>query len=212
MVLAQDMVQRLCGVHSNPATPRPQRPSKPASWGARSCRLGLLLFILPACGAAGPYGYSRTYAPLDGEEDAASDVADYDPVMVNRKPRAWIGKRVSVFGVVQESATNPDGSQDLLLGIRTLQHRNLCESDDESTCRVTVSEGEFGHVHARVTLRPENKQGADRLTPGALIRVIGTIDAKPHTQTGNTVITASYYRVWPLRQFVTTAARSYMLR
>jgi hypothetical protein len=173
--------------------------------GALSLLAGALLL---GCASAGPYGYAQTYSALDAEESAAAGAADYDPVMIARKPRAWIGKRVSTFGVVQSVNALPDGSTEVLLGIRTLQARNLCESDDESTCRVTVSDSEFGTVHARLQPRKEEA----RITPGALLRVIGPIDTKPHPETGNSVIAAQYYRHWPLKQFVTTSARSYMLR
>ena len=38
----------------------------------RLLALGLLCSLTAACSSAGPYGYSRTYTPLDAEEDAAA--------------------------------------------------------------------------------------------------------------------------------------------
>jgi hypothetical protein len=132
--------------------------------------------------------------------------------MVARKPRSWLGKKVSVFGSVTTLRVLPDGSTEALLAIRTLQPRNLCENDDQGSCRVTISEADFGTLHAKLHLRKEQLAGPDRITAGCLLRVVGTIDSKPHPDTGNTVVDAQYYRNWPVLTFVTTAARSYMLR
>jgi hypothetical protein len=164
------------------------------------------------CAAAGPYGYARTYSTLDTEKAAAQGAVDYDPVMTARTPRNWQGKKVSVFGRVAAMKTLPNGATEVQLTLHTLQPRNLCENDDQTTCRVTISEASFGSVYAELKLLPENQSGEGRVAPGSLLRVLGTVDPKPHAETGNTVITAQYYRHWPSKTFVTTAARSYMLR
>src|SRR5690242_12601149 len=99
--------------------------------------LGLLAL---SCGSAGPYGHARTYEPLGEEESAAAGTKDYDPVMAKRSPEKWKGKSVSAFGVVVNRASGPGGASEVKLSLRTLETRNLCESSDEDTCRVTVSD------------------------------------------------------------------------
>src|SRR5204863_8906877 len=64
----------------------------------RSRLSAFVLLLVTACGSAGPYGYSRTYAPLSAEEDAADGAHEYDPVMAERDPAEWKKPKVSVFG------------------------------------------------------------------------------------------------------------------
>ena len=93
--------------------------------------LGLLLLTLVgSCGCApSPYGYAKVYEAHEAEEAAMEGAVDYDPVMANRRPAEWQGKKISLFGVVVKR----DGKQeaaDLKLTVRQLQPRNLCETDD----------------------------------------------------------------------------------
>jgi hypothetical protein len=131
--------------------------------------------------------------------------------MMERKFHEWEGKRVSVFGVVKEVSTTDDGDDEVLLSVRTLQDRNLCESAAEDSCRVTVSEHEFTTLVARMQLKPSEQSGEHRLAAGSLLRVIGPI-AKERHETGKYVLVANYYRHWPRQYFVTTADRDYMKR
>jgi hypothetical protein len=165
-----------------------------------------------ACSSGGPYGFSRSYSALDAEEDALDGSVEYDPVAYERPLPSALGKRVNVFGVVQSLTPNANGTTDVLVGVRALQGRNLCETDDQESCRVTISEAEFGKVYLRLKLRPENVTGVDRLAVGGLVRAIGPVSKEPHPKTGATMIDATYYRVWPMHKYVTTQARSYMLR
>jgi hypothetical protein len=192
----------------------PEQIARRGKW-QRLTRLSALAFTfasLSACGSAGPWGMSRKYTPLDAEVEAAHGAKDFDPVMLERFFETWAGKPVSVFGVVQELSVDAGGQADLLLSVRGLQERNLCQSADESSCRVTVSDAEFAVVNARVNLLPEEKSGEHRLLRGALVRVIGPVAKAPHPQTGNTVLLGSYHRHWPAQYYVTTADREYMLR
>lgn len=132
--------------------------------------------------------------------------------MVGRRFHEWSGKRVSVFGIVEEHGTADDGSDRLVLSIRTLQDRNLCESAAEDSCRVTVSEHEFAQLEARVQLKPSEVEGEHRLGRGSLVRVIGKISEPLDDTAGRYVIVANYYRHWPRKYFVTTADRDYMKR
>lgn len=168
--------------------------------------------VLCGCHAAGPYGYAKTYTPLDEETAAAGDAADYDPVMATRYPEDWKDKRVSVFGVVEQRVAGEQGSTYLKLSIRVLSDRNLCETSDDDTCRVTVSEVEHGILRAHVKLRTEDQVGELSVGPGSLLRVIGELADHVDRTDGAQVLKASYYRHWPRFKFVTTASRADMPR
>lgn len=172
----------------------------------------LVCTAISGCAGAGPWGAAREYAPLGAEEEAAVGAKDFDPVMVGRFFQQWVGKSVSVFGVVDDYGVDASGEANLLLSVRVLQDRNLCEDAAEDTCKVTVSENEFATINARVNLLPSELNGPDRLTRGSLVRVIGKVAQATDPKSGNYVINTVYHRHWPLQHFVTTAARSYMLR
>jgi hypothetical protein len=175
-------------------------------------RLGPILFatLLVGCHSPGPYGHSRIYAPLSDETNALSGAKEYDPVMAEREPDKWKGKPVTVFGVVKSRKPGPSGTADLTLSVRTLEGRNLCESQDEDTCRVTVSEREHAVVHADVTLSGEDDIGKLSVGIGSLLRVVGKISDNVDPADGTPVIRGTYYRHWPRNYFVTTAERDQM--
>jgi hypothetical protein len=168
--------------------------------------------LLVACGSAGPYGYSRTYSPLSGEEAAANDSERYDPVMARRLPQEWRKKKLELFGVVLARAEGRDGLSDLTLSMRRLAARNLCEAGEEETCRVTVGDQELARLHALVKLSQEDAVGAQQLKPQSLVRVIGTLEDQANKDDGADVLFGTYYRHWPAGQYVTEQARSYMRR
>jgi hypothetical protein len=172
--------------------------------------LVLLAALLGGCHSAGLYGHARAYSPLGEEEDAAKSAEAYDPVMAQRAPGEWKGKPVSVFGVVKSRKAGPSGTADLTLSVRTLEPRNLCESQDEDSCRVTVSEREHAIVHAEVKLSGEDDIGKLSVGAGSLVRVIGKISDDVDPADGSPVIRATYYRHWPRNYFVTTADRDQM--
>jgi hypothetical protein len=166
--------------------------------------------VAGACHSAGPYGYSRTYAPLSDEEDAAEGTREYDPVMMERAPDSWRGQRLSVFGVVKQRKEGPGGLAYLTLSVRTLATRNLCDQMDEDTCRVTVSDHEFAILHAATKLRPEDAIGKESLQIGSLVRVIGKLTDDVDKTDGAAVLQANYYRHWPHNFYVTMADRDHM--
>lgn len=172
----------------------------------------LFSLLLTACGSGGQYGHAPLYAPLGDEESAASGVAEYDPVMVKRSPEKWKGKTVSVFGIVLSRSAGSGGSASVKLSVRTLEPRNLCESADDDSCRVTVSEHEHAVVHALLRLSSEDDLGEHSVGPRSLVRVIGTVTDEVDQADGEPVLTAKYYRHWPRDFYVTTADRSYMRR
>lgn len=174
--------------------------------------LPLASLLLAACHSAGPYGYSRTYAPLSAEEEAAAGTRELDPVMAERVPREWKRTRVSVFGVVLERADTAGGAADLTLSMRTLSERNLCDAAEEATCRVTVTPHEHARVHAITKLRPSDVSGARGLQAGSLVRVIGRLAAGPAAGDGTLVLEVEYYRHWPRGEYVTTLDSDHMRR
>jgi hypothetical protein len=174
--------------------------------------LGLVSLTLGGCAGAGPWGAARNYEPLDAEASASEGAKTFDPVMLGRFFKDWVGKPVSVFGVVEDFQADASGQADLLLSVRVLQDRNLCQSAAEDTCKVTVSENEFATLNTRINLLPEELSGPVRLQRGSLLRVIGPLAKAPHPKTGNYVINGAYHRHWPTQHYVTTAAREFMLR
>jgi hypothetical protein len=167
----------------------------------------LALALLCGCSSAGPYGYSRTYSPLDAEDDALEGAKEYDPVMAERDKAEWQKSKISLFGIVSKRAEGTSGMAYLTLSVRTLEARNLCEELDEQTCRVTVGEREFAVVHARLKLSPSDDIGEKSVTRGSLVRVVGKLTDEVDPDDGTPVLKADYYRHWPRNYFVTTASR-----
>ena len=171
----------------------------------------VLVGALTACAGAGPYGHAVTYAPLGGEENAAKGARDYDPVMVQREPEKWHAAPVSLFGVVLSRTPGPGGTAYLKLGVRRLEARNLCEyATDETSCRTTVSDHDFGEVHVVVALRHEDDVGEHSVGTGSLLRVIGPLAQDPDPTDGSPVVRPTFYRHWPRYFFVTRAAAASM--
>ncbi len=169
-----------------------------------------LSLFTAACHSAGQYGYSKTYDALGPEESAAKGVREFDPVMAARERAEWKTTPVSVFGIVKSRAQSKNGSAYVTLSVRTLSERNLCESMDEDTCRVTVSEHEHAVIHAKLQLAADDDIGPHSVGQGSLLRVIGKLGDDVDPDDGSAIIQASYYRHWPRNFFVTTADRSHM--
>lgn len=179
--------------------------------------VSLLGWIVPAlvlsagCHGAGPYGYSASYAPTSDEETATKDAREYDPVMYGREPEQWRKSRARLFGVVTSRAPGPGGAAYLTLSVRRLEPRNLCtNANDEDTCRVTISERDFGVVHALVALKPEDDVGEKSVGAGSLVRVVGQFGEDVDPADGAPVIRGSFYRHWPRHFFVTNASSDTM--
>jgi hypothetical protein len=172
----------------------------------------LLALWIVGCSSAGPYGHSPTYSPLDDETRAAASAKDYDPVMAKRSPDQWKGTAVSVFGIVTGRSPGSGGNAEVKLSVRTLEPRNLCDSSDDDSCRVTVSSKEHAVVHALLHLSAEDDIGEHSLGSSSLVRVIGTLSDEVDGSDGEPVIRGTYYRHWPRGFYVTTADRGSMLR
>lgn len=167
---------------------------------------------LGACHGAGPYGYSAVYTPTPDEESAVSGAREYDPVMYAREPDVWRKERAALFGVVTSRTPGAGGAAYLTLSVRKLETRNLCSNaNDEDTCRVTVSDRDFGVVHALTRLRPEDDVGERSVGVGSLVRVVGTFGEDVDPNDGAPVLRASFYRHWP-RYFYVTKSRADLMR
>lgn len=167
--------------------------------------------VLAGCHGAGPYGYAPTYAATAAEEDALKGAREYDPVMYGREPEEWRRASVSLFGVVTGRAPGPGGAAYLTLSVRRLEPRNLCANgSDEDTCRVTVSDRDFGVVHTLIALRPEDDVGEKSAAAGSLVRVIGKFGEDVDPADGAPVMRGSFYRHWPRHYFVTKSSADTM--
>lgn len=186
--------------------------SKPSLPTRRAFGLGAALAALTvaSCHSGGQYGYAQTYDPLSEEDDAAEGAREFDPVMMEREPESWRGTKLSIFGVVKARSQAPGGGAYLTLSVRRLLDRNLCDSQDQDTCRVSVTDHEFGLLHATVKLAPEDDIGKLSLGAGSLVRVIGTLTDDVDKNDGMQVLKGSYYRHWPRNYFVTDLDRDHM--
>ncbi len=176
-----------------------------------ACALALPLLLslvsLAGCHGAGPYGHSPKYAPLDDESAAVAGAREYDPVMVQRQPDEWRAGKTALFGVVEGRTAGPNGQALLKLGVRRLELRNLCISgDDDDTCRVTVSDGDFGVVWVLAALHGDDDVGPLSVGPRSLLRVVGTVGQDVSPADGAPIVHASYYRHWPPLFYVTKSS------
>ena len=165
-----------------------------------------------ACHSPGPYGHSKVYSPLEAEAKAAANATEYDSVMAQRFPDQWKGRLVSFFGVVQSRRQDATGATKVTMTVRALAPRNLCDVEGEESCRVTVSDREYGAVHALVELQPEDHTGDIAVDTDSLLRIIGVLDGQVDASDSNPVIRTTYYRHWPRNYYVTTGAQSYLRR
>ena len=169
------------------------------------------LSALTACQGAGPYGHSVAYAPTNDEAKAVAGAREYDPVMFQRLPDEWRGKPVTLFGVVTRRDAGPGGGAALALSVRRLEPRNLCDNmNDADSCRVTVSDTDFGVLHVIVPLRAEDDTGERSASAGSLFRVVGTLGEDVDTNGGTPILRATFYRHWPRNFYVTKAASKSM--
>jgi hypothetical protein len=168
--------------------------------------LGLCVVLAgAACGGGGKYGYAPSYVQSDPEETATKGAKEYDPVMFRREPDAWRKSNVVFFGVVTNRVAGGGGAANLTLSVRRLEPRNLCDNaNDEDSCRVTVSDRDFGVVHALVQLKGEDDVGEHSVGIGSLVRVVGQFGQDVDAD-GNPVMRASFYRHWPRHFYVTKA-------
>jgi hypothetical protein len=160
-----------------------------------------------ACGGAGAYGHAPRYVELGEETAAVAGAREYDPVMVERRPDEWRRGSVVLFGVVESRAAGPGGQALLRVSVRRLEPRNLCDNqNDDDSCRVTVSDRDFGAVWVLASLRAGDDVGPHPVAPRSLLRIVGTIGEEPSPSGPGPVLHARYYRHWPAFFYVTRAS------
>lgn len=164
--------------------------------GAALRALGCAAALVAGCRSAGPYGYSRAYAPTSDEARAISGKAELDPRGVQRAPGQQ-SRAYWTFGVVTHRSPGPGGAAYVTLSLRALMPQNQCESRDEDTCRVTVGDRETGRAHALVTLTAEDDLGERSVGLGSLLRVVGSVAEDVDPSDGSAILRASFYRHWP---------------
>ena len=166
---------------------------------------------LAGCRSAGPYGYAAQYAPTSDEKASVEGAREYDPVMYAREAEAWRKSKSVLFGVVTSRAPGPGGAAYLTLKVRKLETRNLCSNaNDEDSCRVTVSDRDFGVVHVLTKLRPDDDMGEHSASAGSLVRAVGIFGEDVDPADGAPIMRASFYRHWPRYFFVTRASADLM--
>jgi len=171
-----------------------------------------LVLLAAGCRSAGPYGYSAQYTATSDETSAITEAREYDPVMYAREPDAWRKSKVALFGLVTGRAPGPGGAAYLTLSVRKLETRNLCTNkNDEDTCRVTVSDRDFGIVHVLAALRPDDDMGEHSTGVGSLVRAVGSFGQDVDPADGAPIMRASFYRHWP-RYFYVTRSSSDLMR
>jgi hypothetical protein len=167
------------------------------------------------CAGAGPYGHAPDYVPLGSEREAVARARPYDgrlggerrPDDAGRSARnADTNSRyppVALFGVVDVRAVGPGGQALLKLGVRALEPHNVCQrAGDDDSCRVTVSDKDFGVAWALVALRAEDDTGPQAIGQRSLVRLVGTIAEDVSPVDGAPVVHATWYRHWPVRQYL----------
>ncbi len=171
----------------------------------------LALAAMVGCHNPGPYGHAPNYAPLSDEETAVSGAREYDPVMFQRQPEEWRQKPSFFFGIVTARSAGPSGMAQVKLSVRRLEPRNLCaNSNDEDSCRVTVSDKDYGVVTAALSLKGEDDVGDKSVGGGSLLRVTGTFGQEVDPQDGSPLLRATYYRHFPRGFYVTSRASEVM--
>lgn len=168
--------------------------------------LWLACLACSACQGAGPYGHSPTYVPTAEETSSEKGAREYDPVMYGREPETWRRTKTHLFGIVTGRTPGPGGTGNLTLSVRRLEPRNLCSTaNDEDTCRVTVSDRDFGIVHVLAPLRPDDDIGEHSVAAGSLVHVVGQFGEDVDPGDGAPVMRVGFYRHWPRHFFVTKA-------
>lgn len=164
-----------------------------------------------SCRSPGPHGFAAQYAPTSDERTATAGAREYDPVMVAREPEAWRKSNSVLFGVVTSRAPGPGGAAYLTLSVRKLETRNLCaNANDEDSCRVTVSDRDFGIVHVISRLAPNDDRGEHSVGVGSLVRAVGTFGEDVDQADGGLILRSSFYRHWPRHFYVTRASADLM--
>ena len=170
----------------------------------------LVLTSTVACGGNN-YGYAPEYAPLDDEEAYFEKGKAHSYEEVRRNPSAYAGETLAWFGVVNDVQQKGNGQVQVAMTLHFHQDRHLCADQFDSSCRVTISEKEGGPFSALLTLRPEDREGKDRVYAGSLLKIYGP-PLPEYDDEGGPIVNTKYYRHWPRGTYVTTGRAGNMRR
>lgn len=171
----------------------------------RSSLLALGAFTTLGCAGAGPYGHSARYSQLSEEKGWEAKSREYDPVISKRFVDEWKQTPVRFFAYVTGRTVGKDHLPLVEVEMRRLEPRNYChEPNDESTCRVTVSDRSFEKIRVlSLKLSADDDAGETPIAPGSLLRIVG--DLIDNDDEGGTQIRAKYYRHWPSKYYYTSS-------
>jgi hypothetical protein len=167
----------------------------------------VLPLVFASCAGAGPWGHAPEYAPVPGEEQAVEQARDLDLVMAQREPKEWTKTPVRLFGVVIKG--KPAHPAILEVGVRGLAPRNLCDAPESESCRVTVTDKNFGVLRVSLPMTPQEKSGPEQLSSGSLLRVVGMLKPDPGSP-DKLMLDATWHRHWPRGYYVTQSFRDEM--
>jgi hypothetical protein len=163
-----------------------------------------LALVLTACGG-NPYGYAPQYAPLSEEEPYFEQGRAYGYEDVRRDPLSHQQELLGWFGVVSDVQKVGSGDQvRVAMDLRFHQERHLCTDQFDDSCRVTISDKAGGPFTALLTLRPEDREGRDRVYAGSLLKVYGHV-MTDYDDRGGPIVKADYYRHWPRATYVSSS-------
>lgn len=159
--------------------------------------------LVVGCGGAGIYGHAPTYTPIDEETSVVAGAREYNAVGAHPQGGEGSKSPVVLFGVVESRAPGPGGQALLKLRVRELEPTNVCQRpSDGDSCRVTVSDKDGGALWALVRLRSDDDLGPLAVGQRSLLRIMGTIGQDVSPTDGAPVLHASWYRHFPVAEYV----------
>jgi hypothetical protein len=169
--------------------------------------LAALAVFAAGCGGIS-YGHAPAYVPLDEERRVVESARPYDADVVHH-PEEWAKRRVTLFGIVESRSAGTGGQALLRLTVRALEPENLCKrKGDDDSCRVTVGDRDLGVVWVLAPLREEDDVGPRAIGQRSLLRVLGSIGQDVSQADGAPIVHATWYRQWPVSEYVTPATTS----
>jgi hypothetical protein len=169
----------------------------------RACIAALASGIV-ACGGAGSYGHAPHYEPTASERDAVAGAHEYDALHARARAGDPRGRNVTLFGVVETREVGSGGQALLKLSVRALEPNSVCaRPGDDDSCRVTVTDQDFGVVWALVALRADDDVGPHAVGQRSLLRLVGDVEQDVSPTDGAPVVHCTWYRHWPSLEYVT---------
>lgn len=156
-----------------------------------------------ACGGSGPYGHAPRYEPTAAERDAVAGALEYDAPRAQAHAVDLRRSKVALFGVVETREVGARGRALLKLSVRALEPSSVCaRPGDDDSCRVTVTDQDFGVVWALVALRADDDVGPRAVGQRSLLRLVGDVEQDVSPTDGAPVVHCTWYRHWPSAEYV----------